>query len=258
MTEETNPLLNRSGSQIALIELNRPGNANRIQPDDLQELERLLDECEADPQVHVLIITGRGEYFSAGYDLRALMSARGVDEKEAVGRDSAFEHFANRLENTRLITIAALNGPVLGGATDFALACDLRLGVEGMYMQMPAARIGLPLYAGALQRYVSCLGLNHAKRLVFMAEKLPATEMLAIGFLNELLPADAMLERAFAMAKEIALMPAKPLAAMKQTLNASALGEGCAPAQRAALIDAYDPALIAERIKDAKRQRQAR
>lgn len=258
MSEESNPILTRPVDHIALIELNRSTNANRIQPDDLETLEELLTECEHDEQVHVLILTARGEYFSAGYDLRALATGAGVDQRESVGRDSAFEHFANRLENTRLITIAALNGPVLGGATDFALACDLRLGTESMYMQMPAARIGLPLYAGALQRYVSCLGLNHAKRLVFMAEKLPATEMLGIGFLNELLPADAVLTRALAMAKEIASMPAKPLAAMKQTLNAAALGEGSAPAQRAALLDAYDPALIAERIKAAQRQRQAR
>ncbi|WP_158590538.1 enoyl-CoA hydratase/isomerase family protein [Noviherbaspirillum cavernae] len=258
MSVESTPVLSRPAEHVAFIELNRPANANRIQPDDLAELERLLDQCEVDEQVHVLILTGRGKYFSAGYDLRALASGVGVNQRSHEGDDSAFEHVANRLESTRLITIAAINGPVIGGATDFALACDLRLGEESAYMLMPAARFGLPLYAGALQRYVSRLGLSHAKRLVFMAEKVPATDMLATGFLHEILPADALLARALAVGVDIAAMPSRPLAAMKQVLNAAAYGQGTAPDQRAALLAAYDGPAIAERAMAAQRQRASR
>jgi enoyl-CoA hydratase len=258
MSNESTPILSRPAEHVALIELNRPENANRIQPDDLEALESLLGQCEADEEIHALIITAHGKFFSAGFDLRALAARGSVQPQDSDGNNSAFEHFANRLENTRLITIAAINGPVIGGSTDLALACDIRIGEENAYMLMPAARFGLPLYAGALQRYVSRLGISHAKRLVFMAEKVPATEMLAIGFLQELLPIDALLARALAIATGIAAMPARPMAAMKQTINAAAYGEGTAPAQRAALQAAYDGPKIAERVMAAQQQRRSR
>jgi enoyl-CoA hydratase len=257
MSNESTPILSRPAEHVALIELNRPENANRIQPDDLEALESLLDQCETDQGIHALIITAHGKFFSAGYDLRALAARGNAQPQDSDGNNSAFEHVANRLENTRLITIAAINGPVIGGSTDLALACDIRLSDENAYMLMPAARFGLPLYAGALQRYVSRLGLNHAKRLVFMAEKIPAAEMLAIGFVQELLHADALHTRALAIAAGIAAMPPRPLAAMKQTLNAAAIGEGTAPAQRAALQAAYDGPKIAERINAVQQQRRS-
>lgn len=241
MNEETSPVLTRPAPHVALIELNRPSAANRIQPEDLAVLEKLLRECETDRDIHALVLTGRGTHFSAGYDLRALAAtANSGHRTEEEDGDSAFERFSNRLESTRLIVVAAINGPVVGGSTDIALACDLRLGTESTYMFMPAARIGLPLYAGALQRYVTRLGLNQAKRLVFLAQKIGSAEMLQIGFLNELAPQDAIVTRALALASEVAAMPAEPLAAMKQALNASALGNGAAKEQRDALLAAFD------------------
>lgn len=255
MSQESTPVLTRPAQHVAKIELNRPANANRIQPDDLETLERLIDACEADEQVHALILTGRGKYFSAGYDLRALAASGTAGQTSDASQESGFERVADRLESTRLLTVAAINGPVLGGATDLALACDIRIGEEHAYMLMPAARFGLPLYAGALQRYVSRLGINHAKRLVFMAEKTGAADMVRIGFLQEVLAADALPARALEIACMIADMPARPLAAMKQTLNAAAYGEGTAPAQRAALQAAYDGPEIARRILAARGQR---
>ncbi|RJF95628.1 enoyl-CoA hydratase/isomerase family protein [Noviherbaspirillum saxi] len=255
MSAESLPVLTKPAPHVAKIEFNRPDNANRIQPEDLEALTEMLDACEADDQLHVLLLTARGKYFSAGYDLRALATQGAAGHHTDAGNESAFEHVADRIERTRLATVAALNGPVIGGATDFALACDIRIGLTDAYMLMPAARFGLPLYAGALQRYVSRLGLNHAKRLVFMAQKVEATEMVSIGFLQELVSPDALEARAMAIAIEIAAMPAVPLAAMKQTLNAAVFGNGTAPAQRAALLAAFDGPKIAQRIMAAQARR---
>ena len=244
---ESIPLLSRPAEHLAVIELNRPESANRIQPEDLQELERLLQVCEEDGGIHAGVLTARGPFFSAGFDLRALVANLSDTDAEAVG-ESAFEAVANRLETARPIVIAAINGPVLGGATDLALACDLRIGSSGIHMQMPAARFGLPLYAGALQRYVTRLGLNAAKRLVFLAEKVEAADMLAIGFLTELVEAEDVRPRALALAGAIASMPAKPLAAMKQVLNAAATGREAVEETRDVLHAALDGPAIARRI----------
>jgi len=259
MDEETTPVLTRPAPHVALIELNRPAAANRIQPEDLQTLDEHLSECEGDAEVHCLVVTGRGTHFSAGYDLRALSAIASTGARSSQPEaDSAFERFSNRLESTRLIVVAAINGPVVGGSTDIALACDLRLGTEETYMFMPAARIGLPLYASALQRYVTRLGLNQAKRLVFLAQKIDAAEMLKIGFLNEVTSRDGLMQRALAVAAEVAAMPAEPLAAMKQALNASALGNGTATEQRDSLLAAFDGARTARLIAAAQSGRRSK
>lgn len=247
----TLPLLTRLDAGIALIELNRPDAANRLQPDDLQTLVTQLDELEQDDSMRAVVLAARGPSFCGGFDLRALVARLQSDPPPEEQGDAAFEAVSERFAATRLITVAAIQGPVVGGATDLALACDLRIGSPAASMLMPAARFGLPLYASALQRYVSRLGVNAAKRLVFLAETIDAVEMQRIGFLHELLdsaePA-AVRERALALAAVAAKMPPGPLAAMKQVLNAAALGEGTAPAQRAALAEAYDAKAIAQRV----------
>ena len=244
---ESGPVLSRPMPHVALVELNRPGNANRLEPQDLEALHRHLDECETAGDIRVLVLAGRGRYFSAGFDLRALSESLRSGLRDSAA-DNAFEAVADRLENTRLVVIAAINGPVLGGATDLALACDFRVGSVDVYMQMPAARFGLPLYAGALQRYVSRMGLNDAKKLVFMAERVAASDMLQAGFLTELVEPGEVLATALAKATHLAAMPAANMGALKAVLNASALGQGTHPAQRELLARAFQPELILQNI----------
>jgi enoyl-CoA hydratase/carnithine racemase len=217
MTESV-PLLSYPAPHVALLEFNRPQAANRIQPEDLAVMQAHLRECEARTDVHVLVLTGRGRHFSGGFDLRAL----GEAQSGLRPPDAAFEQLADAIEQSRLVTIAAINGAVIGGATDLAIACDLRIGVSTAQMRMPAARFGLQLYAGVLQRYVSRLGLNHAKRLVMTAACIDANEMLAIGFLSEIVRDEDLRSHALALASLIAEMPPAPLAAMKRVMNAAA------------------------------------
>jgi enoyl-CoA hydratase len=242
--------------QVARIEFARPDRANSLRPSELEALHRCLDIAEARPEVHVLVITGAGRYFSAGFDLPSLVErTRGAASVEELQSD--FEQVANRIEATRLITLAALNGPAVGGATDLALACDLRIGSELATMTMPAARFGLPLYGSALRRFATRLGLTQAKWLVLTAAALDSKAMLAAGFLSEVVPADRFEDRVSALAEQLASMPGGALSAMKQALNASTPGWDEPSAQRAhrTLVDAVDGDLIARRVADAIAQR---
>ena len=245
--DDAPPSLARPLPHVALIELNRPDAANRLQPDDLARLHAHLDAVEGDPQVHALVLASRGPHFCAGYDLRALVADLATGDASARG-ESAFEAVADRLAAIRVVTVVAIHGAVMGGATDLALACDLRVGVAAAELQMPAARFGLPLYASALERYVTRLGVDTAKRLVLLAQRIDSAEMLRIGFLHEIVPAEDVRRRALDVAATAAAMPPGPLAAMKRVLNAAAVGQGTAPAQRRALADAYDPRRIAATI----------
>ena len=152
------PLLEIAGAR-ATIRLNRPRHLNRLQPCDLDELLKLFDRIEADAAIRVLVLTGTGRAFSAGYDLNSVADrATSAKEEQSVG--SAFEIVVDRLEDLPLPTICRLNGGVYGGSTDLALACDFRIGVDTCEMFMPAARLGLHYYPSGIKRYVSRLGLE--------------------------------------------------------------------------------------------------
>jgi len=224
-SEESLPVFTREGA-VATLRLNRPRYLNRIQPEDLAEIDRVIGEVEADRSLRVLIFTGTGRAFSAGYHLGNMAESERTEAAvEAPSEELYFERVANRLEKLRVPTICALNGGVYGGATDLALCCDFRIGVDSIEMFMPAARIGYHFYKGGIIRYTTRLGLNAAKKLFLTAQKIEAGEMLRIGYVTELVPADELMPRTRALAEVIASMAPSAVAGMKLTINDFARGE---------------------------------
>jgi enoyl-CoA hydratase/carnithine racemase len=222
-TEASPPVLERHGAR-AIIRLNRPKHLNRLQADDLDVLLRLFVEIETDSTVRVLVLTGTGRAFSAGYDLNSVAegAVRAVEQKSA---GSAFEAMVNRLEDIGIPSICRLNGGVYGGSTDLALACDFRIGVDTCEMFMPAARLGLHYYKSGIARYVARLGLDNAKRLFLTAEKIGATEMLRIGYLTAMVPAEALDEEVDRLAGILAGNAPLAMAGMKRTIHEIARGQ---------------------------------
>ena len=206
----------------ATIRLSRPAEHNRLEPQDLRELTRMFNALADNPEARVLIITGTGKSFSSGFHIGALGEDRHGNKPDY--DPNAFERMVDTLENLSIPTIAALNGGVYGGSTDLALACDFRVGVEGMRMFMPAARLGIIYYESGMRRYVSRLGLNNAKRLFMTAEPVEADGMLAMGYLDEIVPKDELEARVDALASQLASNAPIALAGMKQGLNAIAHG----------------------------------
>jgi enoyl-CoA hydratase len=218
----TAPIVTIAGGR-ATIRLNRPRQHNRIEPGDLAVLRETFTRIDRDASVRVLVLTGTGKSFSSGYHLGALVERHG---KPAVptAEEVSFETVVDRLEALRVPTIAALQGSVYGGATDLALACDFRIGVEGMRMLMPAARLGIIYYPSGIERYVSRLGVAAAKRLFLTAEPIEAAEMRRIGYLDEIVPADALAARVDALAETLAANAPLALAGLKRAVNEAASG----------------------------------
>src|SRR6202047_1189528 len=221
-TTASTPLLDIDGAR-ATIRLNRPKHLNRLQPDDLDALLELFDRIEADAAIRVLVLTGTGRAFSAGYDLNSVAegATSAVEEKSG---ESAFEVMVNRLEDIGVPTICRLNGGVYGGSTDLALACDFRMGVDSGEMFMPAARLGLHYYKSGIRRYVSRLGVDNAKKLFLTAEKIGAAEMLRIGYLTAMVPAEALDEEVDRLAATLAGNAPVAMAGMKRAINEFARG----------------------------------
>jgi enoyl-CoA hydratase len=207
------PRLDVQGA-VATVTLQRPDQANRLSADDLESLTALLAEVNARPEVLVLQLRATGRYFCSGYDIGSIGGARKVD----------FGAMVDAVEQARPVTIAVLQGGVYGGATDLVLACDFRVGARGIDMFMPAARLGLHYYQSGLERYVTRLGLNAAKRLFLTAEKIDADEMKAIGYLTHLVDAGRLDEAAEELTRSCCSMAPIPLLAMKRHLDRIARG----------------------------------
>jgi len=216
------PVLELAGAR-ATIRLNRPKHLNRLQPDDLEMLLKLFDQIEADASIRVLVLTGTGRAFSAGYDLGSIAERAAGAQEQTAG--SAFEVVVNRLEDLAVPTICRLNGGVYGGSTDLALACDFRIGVDTAEMFMPAARLGLHYYKSGIKRYVSRLGVDNAKRLFLTAEKIGAAEMLRIGYLTAMVPPEALDEEVDRLASVLGGNAPVAMRGMKRAINEYARGE---------------------------------
>ncbi|WP_024517707.1 enoyl-CoA hydratase/isomerase family protein [Bradyrhizobium sp. Tv2a-2] len=215
------PLLERNGAR-ATIRLNRPRHLNRLQPEDLDQLLKLFAEIEADAAIRVVVLTGTGRAFSAGYDLGSIADRAANAQEQVAG--STFEVVVNRLEDLGLPTICRLNGGVYGGSTDLALACDFRIGTEACEMFMPAARLGLHYYTSGIRRYVSRLGVDNAKRLFLTAERIDATEMLRIGYLTALVAPDTLDAEVDRLATQLSGNAPIAMRGMKRTINELARG----------------------------------
>jgi enoyl-CoA hydratase len=221
--EASTPVLILDGAR-ATIRLNRPKHLNRLQPDDLEALLNLFDRLEADPAIRVLVLTGTGRAFSAGYDLNSV-AERSTSAPEGQTAGSAFEVVANRLEDLSMPTICRLNGGVYGGSTDLALACDFRIGVDSAEMFMPAARLGLHYYTSGIRRYVSRLGADNAKKLFLTAQKIEASEMLRIGYLTAVVPAESLDEEVDRLATILAGNAPAAMRGMKRAINEFSRGQ---------------------------------
>jgi enoyl-CoA hydratase len=217
------PVLERSGAR-ATIRLNRPKHLNRLQPDDLDALLKLFDAIEADPAIRVMVLTGTGRAFSAGYDLNSV-AQRATSTVEEGSAGSAFEIVVNRLEDLGVPTICRLNGGVYGGSTDLALACDFRIGVDACEMFMPAARLGLHYYKSGIARYVSRLGVDNAKKLFLTAQTIDAPEMLRIGYLTAMASAETFDQEVDKLADILAGNAPVAMRGMKRVINEFARGK---------------------------------
>jgi enoyl-CoA hydratase/carnithine racemase len=218
---------------LATITLRRPGQHNRIDPDDPALLLHHLDEVRADPAVRLLVLTGEGEKtFCSGYTLSQI-GAR---------LDRSFEDMLDALESLEIPTLCALNGSAYGGGTDLALACDFRIGVRGCRLFMPAARFGLHYYPGGLRRFVTRLGCSTAKKIFLTGMTMESEEMLLTGFLTDLVEADELRSRINTYRDQIARCDAQAVRSMKRHIDAICAGEWNEVSGRAA----YEASLRSE------------
>ncbi|OCH92157.1 ClpP/crotonase [Obba rivulosa] len=204
---------------VTCLSLNRPQAKNAISLRLLKEFRECLDTVQFDKNVRVLIIrSSTPGSFCAGADLaeRRTMTKVQVDKflldlRGALGA----------LEGLPMPTIAAIDGPALGGGLELGLACDLRVaGHAVMKIGLPEVRLGIIPGAGGTQRLTRLLGLSKAKDLIFTARSLTAVEALEMGVVDYMSAADeSAVDKAVQVAKEISANAPLALRAAKQAIS---------------------------------------
>jgi enoyl-CoA hydratase/carnithine racemase len=187
---------------VATVTLDRPDDLNRMTPDSMALLGRIVQDLEFDDAIHAVIVTGAGdEMFSVGLlnpDIRAAMSKEQVIE---------FVRLANivfdALAALPQIVIAAINGDIMAGAVELALACDIRLAADDVTLMMPEAKWGGFPGAGGPHRLGMAVGHARALELIGTGRQIDAAEMERIGLVQALHPRAALKDAAHAMALTI-------------------------------------------------------
>src|SRR6478752_171928 len=187
----------RRDDGVAVVMIENP-KVNALSSEVLRQLRAAAEALTDDPPGAV-VISGGDRVFAAGADISEF---GGPDEARELGE--LFLHAMNAVADIPRATIAAIAGVALGGGCELALACDFRIASERARLGQPEILLGIIPGGGGTQRLARLLGPARAKDLIFSGRQVRADEALAIGLVDEVVPAEAVLERALERAAALA------------------------------------------------------
>ena len=205
---------------IATIYINRPEKLNALNKATIQELHEILVLADENPDIRVIIITGRGEKaFVAGADIAefAHFSVKEGSQLAAQGQQILFDF----IENMKTPVIAAINGFALGGGLELAMACHIRIASENAKMGLPETSLGVIPGYGGTQRLPQLVGKGRAMEMILTAGMISAEDAYRSGLVNHVLPQAELLDFTKALAQRI--MKNSPVAIAKaiEAVNAN-------------------------------------
>lgn len=183
---------------FAVVTLNRPEAMNALSRDLRKDFVNVFTACAADPDIRVIILTGAGKAFCAGFDLKEL------------GSDEA-ANTAEEADNVVARAMAAFDGPIIGainghcitGGFEMALACDILIASENARFADTHARVGMLPGWGLSQKLPRLIGLSRAREMAFTGAAISAQQAYEWGLINHVVAADELLARAIRMAQDI-------------------------------------------------------
>ena len=224
---------------IGRLELDRPDNLNPLSSEALEEIALAARYFDEETEAKVVIVSGAGRAFSAGADLKVFggKQDKSTHEIAEIGR-----RMAESLESMRALAIARIQGWCVGGGLVLAAACDLRIASAEAKFSIPEVDLGIPLAWGGIPRLVRELGPALTKELVLTCRPFDANEAKAAGFLNRVVPADALDAEVDALAASLAAKAGHALFSTKRHVNAvtdQMVGTGRSWADADGLVTAF-------------------
>ena len=238
----TDKVLYEKDGRIGRITLNRPDVMNAIDDDLPVQLASAVNEADADPDVHVMVLSGNGPAFCAGYDLAHY--AEGSSQNQAVQdmpwdpiKDYAFmwrntQHFMSLWRSMKPV-LCKVHGYAVAGGSDIALCADMTVMAETAEIgYMPARVWGSPTTA----MWVYRLGAEKAKRMLFTGDRITGREAEEMGLVLKAIPDERLDKEVEAMANRMASVPINQLAMQKMVINQAIEASGMMETQRLATI----------------------
>ncbi|MEX1195467.1 MAG: enoyl-CoA hydratase-related protein [Dehalococcoidia bacterium] len=223
---------------VATIRLNRPEHLNAVNSELHAELETIWDDIGHMDDLRCIVLTGAGRAFSAGGDLRAMVSGEYGDNPAATLMPGARKMIYSLLA-VRPPVVAAVNGDCVGLGASLALLSDYVVMAEDAHIGDPHVRVGLVAGDGGVPMWPLIVGMARAKEALLLGKLYTGREALAMGLINDALPAEEVLPAAFKIAQQLASSPPLAIQWTKHSLNKLV---------RQAVETSFDTALALEMI----------
>ncbi|HRR40723.1 MAG TPA: enoyl-CoA hydratase-related protein [Syntrophales bacterium] len=204
--------------RLAVVTVDNPP-MNPLSGRVMQELGEIFDEIESRTDIGVAIIAGGGtKAFVAGADIKGFKDFIGSREAAFASSRGMQAVFA-KIENSRVVVIAAINGLALGGGCELAAACDIRIGGDNIVIGVPEVKLGLIPGAGGTQRLARLIGKGRAKMMVLTGAFFNAGDAVRMGLLDKVVPAEDVLSEAKQIAAAILANAPLAVEAAKKAIN---------------------------------------
>jgi 2-(1,2-epoxy-1,2-dihydrophenyl)acetyl-CoA isomerase len=223
-------LLETISDGVAVLTLNRPEARNALSTDMLTSLLEALPRLAADPNVGAVVVTGAGNAFCAGGDVKGFAANEG-GANHGQSPDGAAYNLRQRMEVSRWlhdmpkITIASIPGAAAGAGLSIALACDFRIAAKGAKITTAFAKVGLSGDFGGTYFLTQLVGVAKAKELYLLSDVILAEEAERLGIVNRAVDAAALQEETMTLARRFASGPRITLGLMKRNLNVAERGD---------------------------------
>ena len=205
---------------VGKIIFNDPGNLNSLTPEVIVRFAEAVEELDADQDVRVIVISGKGRAFCSGANLSFVESLFGLTQSEI--KETVYKHFvagAKALRFSSKPTIASVRGPAVGAGCELAIACDFRIVSETAMFSEVWINLGLICPLGGMFLLPRIIGLTRATDMLMTGKQVKGEEAEHIGLANQCVPDEALEEETVALAKRLAGSAPLALSIMKQGLR---------------------------------------
>jgi enoyl-CoA hydratase len=213
---ELKTILYEKDAGVGIITLNRPKALNALNDELINELTILMDDIGSDNEVQAVIITGGERAFAAGGDIAFMANADSLQAEKFV---EAIRVAFDKIDRLDKPVIAAISGLALGGGSELALACDIRIAAEGSSIGQPEINLGIIPGAGGTQRLTRTVGPGWAKYMVMTGLPISADTALKIGFITKVVPKEQLMDEAKKIANIMAVKSPLAMKAAKRCVN---------------------------------------
>lgn len=211
--------------RVGLITLNRPHAMNALCEGLIKELGKVLDLCEADPDIHCMVLTGSEKAFAAGADIKEMQSKTYMDAYLGDFITKGWE----KVSGCRKPIIAAVSGYALGGGCEMAMMCDIIIASDTAKFGQPEVTIGTMPGAGGTQRLTRAIGKSKAMEMCLTGRMMDAVEAERTGLVSRVVPEAQLKKEAMEIAQKIAFYSLPVVMMIKESVGCAfetSLSEG--------------------------------